>query len=61
MHEKWHAIKFEENRARQGNVETMLAANRIPAGGVNAVLYIEIGFAGESEDSVGRVRGPSLV
>jgi hypothetical protein len=57
MHEKRHPVKFDQDRTGQWNVETMLAANRIPAGRVDRGLFIEIGFAGQRKDSLVRVRG----
>jgi hypothetical protein len=46
VHEKRHAMKFDENRAWQWDIESMLAANRVLAGRVNRGLFVEIGFSG---------------
>src|ERR1700730_16255660 len=48
-------MNFEENRAGYWNVEAMLAASCVLAGGVDRGLFIEISFASQRKDSLGRV------
>ncbi|HEV3214775.1 MAG TPA: hypothetical protein VGZ27_03585 [Vicinamibacterales bacterium] len=50
-------MKIDQNRTGQGDVEPMLAALLILARGVDRRLFIEIGFARQREDSLGRARG----
>ena len=48
-------MKFQENRAGQGDVETMLAPNSVLAGVIDPGFFVEIGFSGQREDSLLRV------
>ena len=54
VHKERHAMKFEENRAWQGDVETMLASNGVLAGLIDPGFFVEIGFSGQREDSLVR-------
>src|SRR5580704_1614744 len=53
VQEERRSMKFDQNRAGQWNIETMLAALRVLAGRVHRGFFVEIGFAGQRKDSLG--------